>query len=239
MTETPPSARTLVTICTYNERDNLAELVRQIHEHADDVDVLIVDDNSPDGTGELADEMSAADGRVNVLHRNEKAGLGAATIAGFQWGIDAGYDFLLNMDADFSHHPRHLPAIRERMADADVVIGSRYVKGGGIEGWGWLRHFMSKGVNVYTRLFLRTGVRDNSGAYRCYRVSKLRELNFDKFRSRGYAFQEEMLYRCRRVGCRIVETPIVFKDRIHGSSKINLKEVIVALWDIFRLGTGG
>ena len=184
----------------------------------------------------LADELAAADARVRVLHRAGKQGLGSATLAGFRDAIEHGYDFVLNMDADFSHDPRHLPAIVECMQRADIAIGSRYVSGGGVEGWGFSRHFMSQGINWYARLWLRLSTRDNSGAFRCYRVAKLAQIDLDRVRSRGYAFQEEILYRCRRVGCRFEETPIVFRDRRYGTSKINWRESAAALWIIFRLG---
>jgi dolichol-phosphate mannosyltransferase len=228
--------RLLVMLCTYNERENIGRLIPEIHQHAPDADVLIVDDNSPDGTGELAAAMSGEDTRIRVLHREKKAGLGAATLAGFRLAIEQGYDYLINMDADFSHPPSAIPALRAGMERADVCIGSRYIPGGGIRGWGWLRHFMSRGVNWYSRLLLGLRTRDNSGSFRCYRISKLAELDFDRVRSKGYAFQEEILYRCRRIDCRFEETPIIFEDRRHGSSKINAKEVVTALWGLFRLG---
>jgi len=196
----------------------------------------VVDDNSPDGTGKLADELCQNDPRVFVLHRRSKDGLGAATLAAFRYAIEQGYDFVINMDADFSHPPVVIPNLRRLMDQADVSIGSRYIPGGGIQGWGWLRHFMSRGVNWYSRLLLRLRTRDNSGSYRCYRVAKLAELDFERIRCKGYAFQEEILYRCRRLGCRFAETPIVFVDREHGESKINLWEVIAALWGLFVLG---
>ena len=211
-------------------------MIPEIHRSAPDADVLVIDDNSPDGTGTLADEMSTDDPRIHVLHRSGKLGLGTATVAGFQYAIEQGYDLLINMDADFSHHPRYLPALRECSRRVEVGIGSRYVAGGGVEGWGLLRHFMSRGINGYARLLLRLKTRDNSGSYRCYQVAKLRELDFDRVRSRGYAFQEEILYLCRRIGCRFEETPIVFEDRRFGSSKINAREVVLALRDIFLLG---
>lgn len=228
--------RLLITLCTYNERENIERLIPEIHEFAPDADVLVIDDNSPDGTGQFVEEMSQADPRIHVLHRSGKLGLGTATIAGFHYGIEHNYDQLINMDADFSHHPKFLPAIRECMQRADVAIGSRYVPGGGVEGWTLKRHFMSQGINIYARLFLGLRSADNSGSYRCYRISKLREINFDRFRARGYAFQEEILYRCRQVGCRFEETPIWFEDRRYGLSKINWKEAVAALWIIFRLG---
>lgn len=228
--------RLLITLCTYNERENIGRLIPEIHQYAPDAEILIIDDNSPDGTGELAEALSGDDPRIRVMHRETKAGLGAATLAGFHYAVERGYDFLINMDADFSHPPEALPRLRRAMDHADVSIGSRYIEGGGIEGWGWLRHFMSRGVNWYTRLLLRLRTRDNSGSYRCYRVSKLAELDFRRVRCKGYAFQEEILYRCRRLGCRFAETPIVFEDRRHGESKINVWEVFAALWGIFRLG---
>jgi dolichol-phosphate mannosyltransferase len=228
--------RLLVMLCTYNERENIGRLIPEIHLHAPDADVLVIDDDSPDGTGELANAMSREDSRVRVLHRPKKGGLGAATLAGFRQAIEQGYDYVINMDADFSHPPSAIPALRAGMDRADVCIGSRYIASGGIRGWGWIRHFMSRGVNWYSRLLLRLRTRDNSGSYRCYRISKLAELDLDRVRCKGYAFQEEILYRCRRLGCRFEETPIIFEDRRYGTSKINAKEVITALWGIFRLG---
>ena len=231
-----PDERLLITLCTYNERENIEGLIPEIHHHAPDAEVVVIDDNSPDGTGDLADAISGKDPRIHVLHRQNKAGLGAATLAGFQYAIEQSYDYVINMDADFSHPPSAIPRLRAAMDKADVCIGSRYIEGGGIMGWGWLRHFMSWGVNWYSRLFLRLKTKDNSGSYRCYRVSKLAELDFSRVRCKGYAFQEEILYRLRRVECRFAETPIVFEDRRHGESKINIREVFAALWGIFRLG---
>jgi dolichol-phosphate mannosyltransferase len=228
--------RILVTLCTYNERENIGLLVPEIGRVLPRADILVIDDNSPDGTGSMADELAAADGRIRVLHRAGKEGLGSAMLAGFRDAIAHGYDFVLNMDADFSHDPRHLPAILDCMQRADVAIGSRYVPGGGVDGWGMSRHFMSQGINWYARLLLGLSTRDNSGAFRCYRVTKLAQIDLDQVRARGYAFQEEILYRCRRVGCRFEETPIVFRDRRYGTSKINWRESAAALWIIFRLG---
>jgi dolichol-phosphate mannosyltransferase len=230
------SGRTLITICTYNERENIGKLIPMILEALPDADILVVDDNSPDGTAEVARHMGERDSRVLLLLRTTKEGLGAATLAGLRWGIDHGYDFVLNMDADFSHHPRHLPAVRRCMEIADVGIGSRYVPGGAIVGWSLKRHVMSQGINIYSRVLLALRVGDCSGAFRCYRTSRLKEIDFARFRSRGYAFQEEMLYRCVRVGCRLAETPITFEDRIIGQSKINVKEMVRALRDLFLLG---
>jgi dolichol-phosphate mannosyltransferase len=228
--------RLVVTICTYNERENIATLVPEVRRQLPLADVLVIDDSSPDGTADVVRQLQAADPQVQLLLRTEKAGLGAATIAGFQYALDRGYDFITNMDADWSHPPALLPELWAAMQDVDVAIGSRYVPGGRIEGWSTMRHFMSRGVNFYSHLLLGISPRDCSGAYRCYRSAKLRELDFARFRSRGYAFQEELLYRCIRVGCRIREVPFTFVDRKVGQSKINVKEVVRALWDIFCLG---
>jgi len=225
----------LITLCTYNERENLPQLIPEIQQVAPDADVLVVDDNSPDGTGTLADEMAAADPRIRVLHRKGKLGLGTAIVAGFEYGIEHGYRQLINMDADFSHHPRYIPALRACLETSDVGIGSRYVTGGGVVGWNFKRHFMSRSINLYARLLLGLPGRDNSGSFRCYRVSELARLDFDQVRSRGYSFQEEILYMCRRIGCRMEETPIIFEDRRFGTSKINWKESVSALWVLFRL----
>ncbi|MDP7275678.1 MAG: glycosyltransferase, partial [Planctomycetaceae bacterium] len=168
-------------------------------------------------------------------HRASKQGLGTAILAGFREAILLGYDHLINLDADFSHHPRYLPALRELMDSVDVGIGSRYVQGGGVVGWNWRRHLMSRGINFYARLLLGLPSRDNSGSFRCYRVARLAELDLDRFRARGYAFQEEILYRCRRIGCRFAETPIIFEDRRFGESKISWKESAAAIWVLFRL----
>jgi dolichol-phosphate mannosyltransferase len=227
--------RLLITLCTYNERENLPLLIPEIHKYAPDAEVLVIDDNSPDETGTVADEMSQADPRIHVLHRVGKRGLGSATVAGFKYAVEGQYDFVLNMDADFSHHPRYLPAIRACLDSADVGIGSRYVPGGGVVGWNLKRHFMSRSINFYARLLLGLSTRDNSGSFRCYRVPDLAKLDFEQVRSRGYSFQEEILYMCRRIGCRFKETPITFEDRRFGLSKINQKEAVMAVWVLFRL----
>ena len=231
--------RLVVTLCTYNERENIAKLVPQVLAALPFAHVLVVDDSSPDGTADVVRGLMVQDPRVKLLLRTKKEGLGAATVAGFQWAIDHNYELVLNMDADFSHHPRHLPALHACMETADVAIGSRYVPDGRITGWSPIRHFMSQGINFYTHVLLGLRAKDCSGAFRCYRISKMKELDFGKIRSVGYAFQEEFLYRCVRNGCRIVETPIVFEDRIVGQSKINVPEMIRSLRDLFLLGLDG
>ncbi|MBI1345403.1 glycosyltransferase [bacterium] len=236
MTVGESSPRILITLCTYNERENITRLIPAIRDTVPVADLLIVDDNSPDGTATFVQSYQQHDPRVKLLLRHEKAGLGAATLAGFETGIEQGYDWLINMDADFSHPPDVLPRLLAAMPDGDVIIASRYVTGGGITGWPWFRHLMSRGINFFTWFWLGIRAWDCSGAYRAYRVSRLQEIDFQRFRSRGYAFQEEMLYRCQRAGCRIQEIPFVFVDREVGQSKINSWEVVRALWDIAALG---
>ena len=229
-------ARTLVTVATYNELENLPDLVEAVLAVAPDAEILVIDDNSPDGTGGWCDRRAKDEPRLHCLHRSGKLGLGTATIAGMQYAIEHHYDFVLNMDADFSHHPRYIPAILEAMECADVSIGSRYCPGGGVKDWPFKRRFMSWAVNTYARLFLGLVPRDTSGAFRCYRTSLLQKLDFSAIVSRGYSFQEEILWRLKRLGARMVETPIVFADRERGQSKINRAEALAALRIIFRLG---
>ena len=235
MVENSKQRGLIVTLCTYNEIENLPKLIPEIHAVEPDAHILVIDDGSPDGTGTLADQLAEADERIHVLHRAGKLGLGTATIAGFRYAIDNNYKLLINMDADFSHHPRHISELQACLESADVGVGSRYVPGGGVVGWSWTRHLMSRSINLYARLLLGLPNKDNSGSYRCYRVEKLAELDFDQLRSRGYSFQEEILYMCRDIGCSFQETPITFEDRRFGTSKINSKESVVAVWIIFRL----
>ena len=233
--------KTLVTVATYNEIENLPRLVDAIFETAAEVDILVIDDNSPDGTGRWCDERAMADCRVHCLHREGKLGLGTAILAGMQYALEQGYKHVLNMDADFSHPPRYLPDLLAGMdppdgPPVDVMIGSRYVPGGGVEGWPWKRRFMSSGVNLYSRWLLSLKPKDCSGAFRCYRTELLAKLDLSRVRSRGYSFQEEILWHLKRLGARFGETPITFVDRTAGSSKINSREAVAALWIIFTLG---
>ena len=233
----PPSQRLLVSLATYNEVENLRPLIESIRAQVPDASILVIDDNSPDGTGRLAEELRTQSPRIDVIHRPGKLGLGTATLAAMRYAVRNGFDTLLNLDADFSHPPRFIPALLAGMSSHDVMIGSRYVPGGGVEGeFGLKRKFMSTGINLYARLFLGLTSNDNSGAFRCYRVADLAKIDFDRVRSRGYSFQEEILFLCRQVGCRIGETPILFENRRAGVSKINKFEVAEALWIIFQLG---
>jgi dolichol-phosphate mannosyltransferase len=231
-----PAGRVLVTLATYNECDNIAGMVDAVHAALPEAHVLVVDDNSPDGTGKIADELAAARPWLSVLHRQQKKGLGAALLHALQVALERRYDFWITMDSDFSHPPARLPALVEGMANHDVMIGSRYIPGGGIVGWDFKRHFMSRAINFYSRWTLGLKARDTSGAYRCYRLSKLRELDLACVYSTGYAFMEEFLFHCKRIGCRIGETPIVFENRKAGASKISAMEAIKALWGLLYVG---
>jgi dolichol-phosphate mannosyltransferase len=233
----PEPPRLLISLATYNEAGNIRPLVEAIRQHAPYASVLVIDDNSPDGTGRIADELKAELLGVHVIHRPGKLGLGTAIMEGMRYAIDHGFDFFLNMDADFSHPPRFIPALVAGMAVNDVMIGSRYVPGGGVEGeFNLKRKIMSTGINVYARLLLGLRTRDNSGSFRCYRVSKLSQMDLGAVRSRGYSFMEEILYWCKRVGCKMGETPIIFENRRSGYSKINKQEAIKALTIILQLG---
>jgi dolichol-phosphate mannosyltransferase len=231
-----PVPRLLISLATYNERDNLAPLIQEILAMAPSADVLVIDDNSPDGTGKLAEDLADRDRRIAVLHRAGKLGLGTAILAGMNYACEHKYDLFLNMDADFSHHPRYLPALLAGMGRHDVMIGSRYVPGGGVANWPWSRRLLSWAVNVLSRLLLRLPAHDTSGSYRCYRTTKLRKARLDQLISRGYSFQEEVLYHCRRAGCKIGETPILFENRRAGTSKVNPKEAVRSLAILVWLG---
>jgi dolichol-phosphate mannosyltransferase len=241
MAESANADKTLVMTATYNEIENLPRLVDEVLAVVPRVDFLVVDDNSPDGTGEWCDQRAAADSRVRCLHRAGKLGLGTAIVEGMKYAIEHGYKHLLNMDADFSHHPRYLPAMIGGMdppvgPSLDVMIGSRYVPGGGTANWPLRRRLMSRAVNLYARWMLWLGANDCSGGYRCYRVATVAKLDLNSIRSRGYSFQEEILWMLRRAGARIGETPIVFADRVQGQSKINGREAVNALTIIAALG---
>ncbi len=228
--------KTLITLCTYNEVDNLRGLIPELLSLAPTANILVIDDNSPDGTGALVAEIEKRDDRVRLLSRPGKQGLGTATLAGFRYAIEHNYELLVNMDADFSHGPKYVPLLIAEAADYDVVIASRYMPGGGVAGWTFRRKLMSQTINFWARFWLGLKTADNSGSFRCLRVARLAEVDWDLTVARGYAFQEEILYRCRQVGCRMTEVPFIFEDRRFGVTKINLKECVVAVWVIFLLG---
>lgn len=233
---TSPGQRVLVNTATYNERENIGRLIAEIHLHVPQAHILVVDDNSPDGTGILVDELAAKDSRVHCLHRSGKLGLGTAIIAGMRYAIEHNYDLFVNMDADFSHPPSAIPALIEGMKTKDVMIGSRYVAGGGTANWPLSRQLMSKSVNALVRLMFRMQVRDASGGLRCYRVAKLKQTTIDQMISRGYSFQQEMLYRCHLAGSKLGESPILFDNRRFGTSKVSIKETVRSLSTIVFIG---
>ena len=223
--------KSLIVIPTYNERDNIVPLIDQVTRVAPATDILIIDDNSPDGTGQIADGLHTRDPRIHVLHRPGKLGLGTAYVRGFQYAIEHGYDLVFEMDADFSHDPKYLPSFFEKANDAELVIGSRYIPGGGTPNWSALRKFISGGGNIFARAVLRIPVHDCTGGFRCYRTTALHTLNLDKIRAQGYAFQVEMAYIFWKRGYRIREVPIVFEDRRVGKSKMSRKIFVEAfLW---------
>ncbi|MEY4180511.1 MAG: hypothetical protein RLY70_4085 [Planctomycetota bacterium] len=233
------SPAVLVIVATYNERDNLPTLVERIFAAAPFVDVLVVDDNSPDGTGRWCDDYAAADSRLRCLHRPGKGGLGAAVLAGLERAASGGYEVAVNMDADLSHPPEVLPTLIELVSGphrvADVAIGSRYIPGGGIRNWNWRRHVMSRLVNLYSRWVLRIPANDCSGGFRAYRLDLLARAAGTPIRSTGYAFFEEQLWRLWLAGARLAETPIVFINRDTGQSKANWREIAASGWHLLKL----
>jgi dolichol-phosphate mannosyltransferase len=223
----------MVCLPTYNERENLEPMLRALEGVLGPDDrVLVIDDDSPDGTGELADRLAAELGFVDVLHRPEKEGLGPAYLAGFRVALDAGAQLIVEIDCDFSHDPLDLPRLLTAADRADVVLGSRYVSGGGIENWGLLRRAISAGGSLYARLLLGVPVRDLTGGFKVFRRAVLEAIPLDRVRSRGYAFQIELTYRALRRGFRVVEVPIRFADRAVGGSKMSRAIVLEAIWKV-------
>ena len=221
--------RILVIIPTYDEVENLRPIVERVRTSVPDAHILVADDNSPDGTGKLADELAAADDHVHVLHRLGKEGLGAAYLAGFAWGIDAGYDVLVEMDADGSHQPEQLPDLLAALVDADLVLGSRWVKGGRVVNWPKSRKLLSRGGNLWARIALGIPLRDATGGYRAFRRETLLGLGLNNVASAGYCFQVDLAWRGLKAGYRVVEVPIVFVERERGDSKMSRKIVVEAL----------
>lgn len=228
--------RILVIVPTYQERENLAGLLRRLHAVAPEVDALVVDDNSPDGTGELADALAAADPRVHVLHQPVKAGLGAAYVAGFRWALRRDYDTVVEMDADGSHPPEDLPRLLDALSDADVVLGSRYVPGGQVVNWPRHRRWLSRGGNLYCQLALGVRITDLTSGYRAYHRRVLAELPLADIASQGYCFQVDLAWRAWQAGFRVEEVPITFTERETGRSKMTGGIVREALWQVTRWG---
>jgi dolichol-phosphate mannosyltransferase len=232
----PGVGRVLVVIPTYNESDNVRIIVDRVRRATPAVDVLIADDNSPDGTGAIADELAAADPRIHVLHRPGKQGLGTAYLAGFGWARERGYDAVVEMDADGSHAPEELPRLLDAAREADVVLGSRWVRGGKVVNWPVHRLLISRSASLYTRLALGLPVRDATAGYRVYRMSVLDKLDLDQVASQGYCFQIDLGWRSYRHGFRIVEVPITFVERERGASKMSSAIVGEALWRVTAWG---
>ncbi|MFF3493943.1 polyprenol monophosphomannose synthase [Streptomyces sp. NPDC002795] len=233
-----PLGTTLVIIPTYNEAENIKPVVGRVRESVPAAHVLIADDNSPDGTGKLADELAADDEQVHVLHRTGKEGLGAAYLAGFAWGMEHGYGVLVEMDADGSHQPEELPRLLTALKGADLVLGSRWVPGGRIVNWPKSRQFISRGGSTYSRLLLDVPIRDVTGGYRAFRRETLEGLGLDEVASQGYCFQVDLARRAVREGYHVVEVPITFVERERGDSKMSKDIVVEALWRVTTWGVG-
>ena len=228
--------RVLVVMPTFNEAGNIVHAVDELFTHNPDVELLIVDDDSPDGTGKLADQIAKADARINVLHRKDKQGLGAAYIAGFEYAFAGGYDYVVEMDADGSHSAQDLPKLLEVCQDYDLVIGSRYIKGGRVINWPLHRQLLSKGGNIFAKIMLGQKINDMTAGFRVFRTAFLKTMNLDSINARGYSFQIEMAYRTIRSGGRTTEVPIVFIEREIGESKMSKDIVFEALLLMTRLG---
>jgi dolichol-phosphate mannosyltransferase len=232
------AGRVVIVMPTYNERQNLEIIAGRVRDAVPDADLLVVDDNSPDGTGDLADKVAEADSRVRVLHRTEKAGLGRAYVAGFTRALDEGYDLIVEMDADGSHRPEDLPKLLAAAAGADAVIGSRYVPGGTVVNWPKSREYLSKGANLYNRVMLGVRVRDATGGFRVYRAQTLRHIDLNGIESAGYCFQIDMTLRVLQAGLTIKEVPITFVERERGSSKMSRTVILEAFTRVARWGIG-
>ncbi len=228
--------RVAVIMPTYNERDNIEAMAARVRAAVPGADLLIVDDNSPDGTGKIADELAAADPHILVLHRPGKGGLGAAYIAGFGWGLERGYGAMVEMDADGSHQPEELPKLLAALGGADLVIGSRWVRGGTVQNWPKSREALSRGANLYARLALGIQIRDATAGFRAYRAGTLRQLGLDQVQSQGYCFQVDLTRRTLQAGLTVTEVPITFVERVHGASKMSRSVMLEAFWRIAGWG---
>ena len=221
---------------TYNERQNLEPVAGRVRMALPEADLLVVDDNSPDGSGDIADKLAEADPHVQVMHRTEKAGLGKAYIAGFGWALERGYDVIIEMDADGSHQPEHLPSLVGALTRADLAIGSRWVPGGRVVNWPRSREVLSRSANAYTRLMLGLGVRDATAGFRASRAATLRTISLDEVQSTGYCFQIDLTLRVAEAGLKIVEVPITFVEREHGASKMSNNIILEAFWRVAQWG---
>ena len=228
--------KVLVIVPTYNERESLPVIISGIRQAESDVHILIADDNSPDGTGEVADRLSSSDNSVHVLHRSAKAGLGAAYLDAFNWAKSNGYDVVVEMDADGSHRPQDLTKILDALTNNDVVLGSRWIKDGRVVNWAKSREVLSRGGNLYTRMWLGIPIHDATGGFRAYRMSALAVMNTDQVESQGYCFQVDMAWRAVKANLRVAEVPIIFVERELGESKMDGSIVKEALWRVTQWG---
>ncbi|MFF3514002.1 polyprenol monophosphomannose synthase [Streptomyces sp. NPDC002573] len=233
-----PLGTALVIIPTYNEAENIKTIVGRVRSAVPEAHILVADDNSPDGTGKLADELAAEDDNVHVLHRTGKQGLGAAYLAGFHWGLERGYGVLVEMDADGSHQPEELPRLLTALKGADLVLGSRWVPGGRVVNWPKSREFISRGGSLYSRLALDLPLRDITGGYRAFRRETLEGLGLDEVASQGYCFQVDLARRAVKAGYHVVEVPITFVERELGDSKMSKDILVEALWRVTAWGFG-
>ena len=231
--------RVAVIMPTYNERDNIGTMVGRVRAAVPDADLLVADDNSPDGTGDIADSLASGDAQVHVLHRAGKAGLGAAYLAGFRWALVRGYGAVVEMDADGSHRPEDLPRMLDALDGADLVLGSRWVPGGRVLNWPRSRELLSRAGNAYARLMLGTSLRDMTGGYRVYRATTLERIALEEVRSQGYCFQVDLALRAIRAGLEVIEVPITFVEREHGASKMSRSIVAEAFWRVGIWGITG
>lgn len=228
--------RVLIIVATYNERDNIGPLIHDIFKYAPDVNLLVIDDNSPDKTYEVVGDLQKSyPDRLFLLHRPGKMGLGTAYVDGFNWGLSRKYDVIMHMDADFSHNPKYIPEFLEQIKTYDLVLGSRYVKGGGVVNWGLSRKMISRGGSLYSRNILGIPIRDLTGGFKCFRANVLEAININNLKSTGYSFQVETTYKTFLKGFKIKELPIIFEDRRVGQSKMSSKIFIEALWMVVKL----
>lgn len=230
--------KSLVVIPTYNEKDNILKIIDAVFESVPEINILVVDDNSPDGTGDLVRNLCHNDKRVFLITRKEKSGLGTAYCRGFEWAIEQEYDYIFEMDADFSHDPKMLPKFLEEIKENDLVIGSRYIKGVNVVNWPMSRLLLSYFANIYTKIITGMKINDATGGFKCFRASVLKEIDLSSIKTNGYGFQIEMNYRVWKLGGKIKEIPIIFIDRMEGESKMNKKIVWEAVFLVWKLKLG-
>jgi len=231
----PPINRVLIILPMYNERENIESIIPAVLSQDDRIEILVIDDNSPDGTGDIADRLASENPRISVIHREGKLGLGTAYVVGFKYALTKDYDLVFEMDSDFSHSPSYLPAMIDMAKDYDMVVGSRWTNGGGIENWPKKRELLSRYASLYSRIVTGLKVHDTTAGFQCFRREVLKVIDLDKLRSGGYSFQIETKFMAARKGFSIGEYPIIFKDRIEGASKMSHKIIFEAIWMVWKL----